>query len=202
MKSPIEVFSDWVDLGKDVGMEKNHFEPVLEMINLFRTKNEFTSIDAGCGNGWLVRYLSNYKKCKSIVGVDGSIKMIEKARSLDKNNQYFCSELSNWNPKSKVDVVFSMEVFYYFKKPEKLIKKIHDKWIKKNGKLIMGIDHYLENKECHGWKNKINISTMNLISKNEWIKYFKESGFSKVTDYQFCAKDNWKGTLVIEGTRV
>ena len=28
MKSPVEVFSDWVDLGKDVGMEKNHFEPV------------------------------------------------------------------------------------------------------------------------------------------------------------------------------
>ena len=95
-----------------------------------------------------------------------------------------------------------MEVFYYFKKPEKLIKQIHDNWIKKNGKLIMGIDHYLENKECHGWKNKINVSTMKLISKNEWIKYFKESGFSKVTDYQFCAKDNWKGTLVIEGTRV
>ena len=66
----------------------------------------------------------------------------------------------------------------------------------------MGIDHYLENEECHGWKNKINISTMKLISKNEWIKYFEESGFSKVTDYQFCAKDNWKGTLVIEGTRV
>jgi hypothetical protein len=43
---------------------------------------------------------------------------------------------------------------------------------------------------------------MKLISKNEWIKYFKESGFSKVTDYQFCAKDNWKGTLVVEGTRV
>ena len=65
MKSPAEVFSDWADLGKDVGMEKNHFEPVLEMINLFKSKNEFTSIDAGCGNGWLVRYLSNYKKCKS-----------------------------------------------------------------------------------------------------------------------------------------
>ena len=23
-KSPIEIFSDWVDLGKDDGMEKNH----------------------------------------------------------------------------------------------------------------------------------------------------------------------------------
>ena len=52
---------------------------------------------------WLARtiYLSNYKKCKSIIGVDGSLKMIEKARSLDKNDKYFCCELTNWNPKIK-----------------------------------------------------------------------------------------------------
>ena len=32
-KSPIEIFSDWVDLGKDDGMEKNHSESVNAMLN-------------------------------------------------------------------------------------------------------------------------------------------------------------------------
>ena len=35
MKTPIEVFSEWVDIGKDEGMEKNHYLPVMEMIKLY-----------------------------------------------------------------------------------------------------------------------------------------------------------------------
>ena len=29
----------------------------------------------------------------------------------------------SWNPKNKVNVVFSMEVLYYFENPQELIKK-------------------------------------------------------------------------------
>ena len=65
-----------------------------------------------------------------------------------------------------------MEVFYYFKNPQILIKHIHDSWIKNDGKLIMGIDHYYENEECHEWKKKINVDTMELIKIEEW-KNFK-----------------------------
>ena len=71
MRSPIEVFSNWVDIGKDEGMEKNHFKPVIKMIDLFDTNKEFTCIDAGCGNGWLIKYLSNLNNCKKDLGVDG-----------------------------------------------------------------------------------------------------------------------------------
>ena len=79
MKTPIEVFSDWVDIGKDEGMEKNHYMPVMEMIKLYNTSNAYSFIDAGCGNGWLVRYLFENTKCVNGIGVDGSNKMIKKA---------------------------------------------------------------------------------------------------------------------------
>ena len=46
MKTPIEVFSDWVDIGKDEGMEKNHYMPVMEMIKLYNTSNAYSFIDA------------------------------------------------------------------------------------------------------------------------------------------------------------
>ena len=32
-KSPVEIFSDWVDEGKDEGMEINHSSAVDEMLN-------------------------------------------------------------------------------------------------------------------------------------------------------------------------
>ena len=109
MKSPIEVFSDWAISGKDDGMRKNHFKPVMKMIKLFEDKYKNPCIiDAGCGNGWLVRHLDEKNKYKKIIGVDGSKSMIAKAKNLDPKNNYICSELDLWKPDDKADVVMSM----------------------------------------------------------------------------------------------
>jgi len=41
-KSPVEIFSDWVDLNKDEGMEINHKEAVDEMLKtVTNSKNSF-----------------------------------------------------------------------------------------------------------------------------------------------------------------
>ena len=65
MKSPIETFSNWVESGKDDGMEKNHFKPVSKMLDLItETQDIFSIIDAGCGNGWAVRKIANIKIVK------------------------------------------------------------------------------------------------------------------------------------------
>ena len=200
MKSPIEVFSDWAISGKDDGMRKNHFKPVMKMIKLFEDKYKNPCIiDAGCGNGWLVRHLDEKNKYKKIIGVDGSKSMIAKAKKLDPKNNYICSELDLWKPDYKADVVISMEVMYYFKKPEKIIKHIFNNWIKKNGVFIMGIDFYLENKKCHDWKEKTGVDTMELFSSAIWIKFFEKSGFKNVNKYFFNEGMEWKGTLVVEG---
>ena len=47
----------------------------------------------------------------------------KKARSLDNLGTYFNADLMSWNPENKVNVVFSMEVLYYFENPQELIKK-------------------------------------------------------------------------------
>ena len=203
MKTPIEVFSDWAISGKDEGMKENHFKPVMKMIELFENKYKNPSIiDAGCGNGWLIRHFDENKKYTDITGVDGSKQMIAKAKSLDHKNNYICSELAFWNPNDKVDVVISMEVMYYFKEPEKIIKHIFKNWIKKNGVFIMGIDFYLENERCHNWKEKTGVDTMELFSSDVWIKFFEKSGFKNVNKYFFNRTKEWKGTLVIEGFKV
>ena len=115
MDTPINVFSNWVRSGKDEGMEKNHSSSVENMLE-FATKelNNYSFIDAGCGNGWVVRSISKDPACEFAVGVDGSANMIEKAKRLDTKSNYYCTDLMDWEPNHKVNLVHSMEVFYYF----------------------------------------------------------------------------------------
>ena len=203
MKSPIETFSEWVKNGKDDGMEKNHYEPVSKIIELINsTENKFNIIDAGCGNGWAVRLVANEKNCKSACGVDGSQLMIQKAKKNDPINNYIHANLNTWNPITKVDVVMSMEVFYYFKNPQKIINNIFNYWLNQNGRLIIGVDFYYENPQCHDWQKQTGVSIMKLLKIKEWTDLFKKAGFKDVKKHQFCASREWKGTLVVEGAKI
>ena len=177
-KHPIEVFSDWVTSGKDDGMEKNHLESVTKMLD-FSLKNfkNFSFIDAGCGTGWVVRMVSKMNLCVNACGIDGSRKMIEKAKRLDINNQYFCSNLLTWKPKFKKDLVHSMEVLYYFENPSIVLKNFFDNWLTERGRLIIGIDFYKENLSCHDWPDKTNVSIMKLLTITDWIRMFEGCGF-------------------------
>ena len=133
-RSPVEVFSEWADLDKDYGMEKNHKESVENMLS-FATKQQkpFSFIDAGCGNGWVVRKVSENPMCIKAEGIDGSDKMIKKAKSIDPKHRYSCADLMTWNPKEKVDLVHSMEVFYYLDNPKEIIQKISNQWLNLGG---------------------------------------------------------------------
>ena len=201
-KNPIDVFSDWAVIGKDKGMEKNHAKSVQDMLEFaYKNLKNFSFIDAGCGNGWVVRKVSKNKECIDSIGVDGSSKMIDKAVSLDKKNDYFCSNLLQWIPEKPVDLVHSMEVFYYFNNPKKIIKHIYSNWIKIGGRLIMGVDFYYENEISHSWPDETNVNTMILLKEKDWINIFKEAGFSNVKKWRSGKKNNWAGTLVVTGTK-
>jgi len=201
-KTPIELFSEWAKNGRDIAMQSGHKKSV-EMMLHFATKDlkQFSFIDAGCGNGWVVRDVSKSVKCINATGVDGSLEMIMKAKGVDRNNSYFCRDLLDWNPRGKVDLVHSMEVLYYFKNPLKLIKHIHNNWLKKKSRLIVGMDFYSENIASHSWPDKTGVSIMELLSENTWIEYFKESGFKNVESWRIGKNENWEGTLVVTGNK-
>jgi trans-aconitate methyltransferase len=127
--------------------------------------------------------------------------MIEKAKRLDKKNNYFCSDLLDWTPKEKVDIVHSMEVFYYFKNPEILVNHIYNNWLNEGGRLIMGIDHYKENKPSNNWKEETSISIMQLFSENTWLDFFKTAGFVNIESWCYGKKDEWNGTLIVTGVK-
>ena len=92
-----------------------------------------------------------------------------------------------------------MEVFYYFENPGNLIKHINNNWIKIGGRLIMGIDFYMENKTSHSWQKECGISIMKLYSEIEWKKFFKNAGLSKVESWRHGESKDWGGTLIVTG---
>ena len=200
MNTPIDVFSEWAQNGKDEGMERHHYQSVMNMINFASSKlSKYSFIDAGCGNGWVVRKVAEDPKCSKAIGVDGSKNMIDKAKRLDVKNKYYCEDLLMWIPNEKADIIHSMEVFYYFENPGNLIKHINNNWIKIGGRLIMGIDFYMENKTAHSWQKECGISIMKLYSEIEWKKFFKNAGLSKVESWRHGESKDWGGTLIVTG---
>ena len=202
-KSPVDVFDNWVKIGKDDGLEKNHASAVAKMVEYSTSSLEqFSFIDAGCGNGWLVRNMSKDSRCIKSIGVDGSRRMIKKAKKLDGKNEYVCSDLLNWKPSEKVNLVISMEVFYYFENPEKLTRHIYQSWLTQNSRLIIGIDFYKENLISHSWPEDTGVSIMKLFSENEWKEFFINSNFTNVRSWRVNQRKDWEGTLIITGEKL
>tara|TARA_B110000259_G_C13997731_1_gene395087 strand:- start:309 stop:920 length:612 start_codon:yes stop_codon:yes gene_type:complete len=201
-KIPTEVFNNWVTLGKDKGMQQNHSKAVENMISYATQRlKKFSFIDAGCGNGWVVRNVSKIENCISATGIDGAFNMIEKAKKEDPLNNYFCDNLIQWSPSEKVDLVHSMEVLYYVEKPESLIHHIYSNWLKDKARLIIGIDFYFENTNSHDWPEKFGISMMQLFDESTWKSFLINVGFKKVESWRVGAKKKWSGTLILTGTK-
>ena len=193
----IDLFSDWALKDRDMGMEKNHMPAVKSMLSLFIDKQskKFSFIDVGCGNGYVVREVSKHPLCHKSIGVDGAIEMIKKAKLIDPDGEYICSDISSWYPSEKVDILQSMEVMYYLENPRDTLINFKQNYLKKNGMMIMGIDFYFENSQCHSWPKDLNVP-MKLFSINEWKEILIDSGFSNIKFYQKHAKENFPGTLI------
>ena len=198
IRKATDIFSEWASIGKDEGMQRNHWNAVKKMFQILNKEQfqPFSFIDAGCGNGWAVREMLKNPLCLNAVGVDGAIEMIERAKKTDPNGNYIYKDLMEWEPKALVDIVHSMEVIYYFNDPKKLILHIKDKWLKPNGKLIMGLDFYEENSDCHDWPKQLD-TQMTLLSINQWVELLKNCGLKDVISYQTNTNDSFEGTLVL-----
>ena len=203
MKSAVEVFNDWTINGKDEGMEEAHSSSVTAMLDfaLNGQKEPFSFIDAGCGTGWTVRRMLSHPLCQSDVGVDGAGGMIEKAQSNDPDGKYFLADLLQWIPDDPVDIVHSMEVFYYLAEPKSLIRHVVENWLKPGGRLIIGVDFYEENRQSHSWVTDCGISVMTMLSESEWKNGFEESGFGYVQSWRHGTDGDWAGTLIVTGLK-
>ena len=198
-KAATEVFSQWALIGKDEGMERGHAASVKAMLELAlpKVKSDFSAIDLGCGNGWVVRLLSEMG-ASHVEGVDGAIEMIKKAQEKDSEHKYSHGMLPEWSPGRRFDLLHTMEFLYYLDDPIEMISTIHDEWLNDGGILVAGVDHYLEHEESLTWPEHVGVhmTTMSII---EWKDAVESAGFTSVEIHQVAAKEGFPGTLVMLG---
>ena len=203
MRKVRDVFDEWAESGKDLGMETGHADAVEEMLEFsLKERSEigeqFSFLDLGCGNGWATRNVYREPLCNRAVGVDGANKMIINARSRGLGEHYVHADLATYDPKETFDLIHSMEFVYYLADPEELIYRIVNSWLNEGGRLIFGLDFYFENAESHTWPKKLNIP-MFMLKEIEWITLFKAPGLKEVTSWRANETTDWAGTLVITG---
>jgi len=160
----------------------------------------FSFLDLGCGNGWVVRDVAKNKLCDRAVGIDGAEQMIANAESRGGNTKYILADINSFDSDDKYDVIHSMEVLYYLDEPSEIIKKISDSWLNDNGRLIVGVDHYYENTDSHSWQEKVG-TRMLMLRESEWINIFKIAGLNEVQSWRSGKDKDWAGTLVITGKK-
>ena len=200
-KININIFDNWASKGKDEGMERGHAFSVDCMLKIIndRTdilKSNFKFLDIGCGNGWVVRKFSNNYLCDLSIGIDGSKNMIEKAKLKDSKGKYYKTNIEAWQSKEKFNIVFSMETFYYLKNINNVLRNISSSILKNDGFIVIGIDHYLENKPSLSWEDEIGIQTQTL-SIDQWKEKLRKNNFNKIEHITVGEKDDWAGTLIL-----
>jgi len=206
MDKTSKLFDVWANTGRSEDMEKGHGTTVNRFLDKLLFTQNFRFLDIGCGNGWVVRKMSQKSSCIKAIGIDKSKMMIKNAKSkiLSEKESYFVSELETWNTKEKFDIIFSMESLYYSVPMEYALEKIF-KLLKKGGIFYCGTDFYSDNHLTTRWVKDMNVP-MDLRSEKEWKKMFRDVGFTTrskhVTDPKNQSK--WKrefGTLFVIGRK-
>ncbi|WP_345992230.1 class I SAM-dependent methyltransferase [Chryseobacterium sp. Chry.R1] len=110
-----------------------------DMLPDFTKKNV---LDLGCGFGWHCRYAIE-QGAKSIIGIDLSEKMLEKAREINnlKGVEYFQSALEEVTyPNQTFDVILSSLTLHYVESFDTISQNIY-KWLKSGGQFVFSVEH-------------------------------------------------------------
>jgi SAM-dependent methyltransferase len=138
-----------------------------ELLPDFRNKSV---LDLGCGYGWHCRY-AREQQARSVIGVDISEKMLEKARELtdDPAISYIHSAIEDVDFSShQFDVVLSSLAFHYIQSFDEICKKVYT-YLKPGGTFLFSVEHPI------------------FTSRNEQDWYYDDQGNRKhwaVDDYQ------------------
>ena len=63
MDKTAKLFDVWANTGRSEDMEKGHGTTVNQFLDKLPLKENFTFLDIGCGNGWVVRKISQKSSC-------------------------------------------------------------------------------------------------------------------------------------------
>ena len=174
-------FDEWAQNNRAESMANGHWDVTVQMLDALDLGTVSSTIDVGCGNGWLIREMLN-RGIQSGLGLDISPEMIavaHKANQFGGREQYFVGNGESIDlPNASVDCITNIESLYYYPKPEEALKE----WarIARSGaQLAMMMDLYVENPATHTWIEALDV-TVRLFSMSELQNMLESNGWSNI----------------------
>ncbi len=177
-----EEFNRWAQAGHGEEMESHHLPIVLPMLPLMKIGPSETILDVGCGAGWLCRMLASQIPHGSVVGLDVSNEMIDRARAASAKFSNLSFAVGGVEripePDASFTRVVSVESAYYWPDPRKGIQEIF-RVLAPGGSAWILINYYRDNPHCHQWGAQYAIPS-HLLWAEEWADLFQRAGFTSV----------------------
>ena len=174
-----EVFDEWALDYHAAGMEEEHWPSVKDAFELIEPSDGLY-LEVGVGNGYGLFYMAtNQYAGGQCLGLDVSANMVALAQKrvtgLD-NVTVRHADFLDFEPHGPApDMIFSMEVFYYFPNNRDGVARAFD-LLNPGGKLMILVNHYEERADSHGWPDQLE-TPMQLWSAKDYFSSMIDVGF-------------------------
>jgi arsenite methyltransferase len=177
-----DIFEAW---GRDYhadGMESEHWPRAREIFNLIEPSAGHY-LEIGVGNGYGLDYMAAHQFARgTCIGMDISESMVERARERTRersNVALMAGDFLDWDfGNQRFDVIFSMEVFYYFPDIHRGIEKAFS-ILNPGGTLWVAVNFYEENTGSADWPDRLG-APLRRWSVADYAASFARAGFSDV----------------------
>lgn len=178
-----EVFDDWARDHHADGMERHH-RPRVEQALAGITVRDGNYLEVGVGNGYAIRLMAEGAfaggRC---YGLDLSPHMAERCRARTgdlANVEILAADFLTWDPGPdlRFDLIFSMEVFYYFPDIQAGIEHAVS-LLRSGGQLLVLVNYYREHAASHRWPEDLD-TPMTLWSASEYAAGFRGAGLVEI----------------------
>lgn len=178
------LFDEWAIEDGAVDMAREHWarvEPVLSALE----PSTGRYLEIGPGNGYALEYMARSKFASGhCLAVELSQEMARmcatRVSDLD-NVEIVVESFLNWRPPAgrHFDLIFSMEVFYYFENIAAAIEKAAS-LLAPGGELIVMVDYYEESHESQDWAQELGVK-LTRWPQARYLDAFKAAGLQAVT---------------------
>lgn len=175
-------FDAWARDGRGDGMEEEHRDVVLQMLDRAALRADHHVLDAGCGTGWTVRLLARLLPRGRAYGVDLSEEMIARARALPAPaNVAFTAAPMHALPfaTASLDRVVSMESAYYWSDLDAALREVA-RVLRPGGLFLAALEFYRENPHSAHWAEAMGLR-LHRLSAAEWEQRLATAGFTELS---------------------
>lgn len=104
--------------------EDHRLRPALDLLGGIPLEVPKTVVDLGCGTGNVTRIIQERWPSAKVVGLDSSTEMLGKAREADSKIQWQQKAIDDWQPKQKLDVIYSNASLHWLGGHETLFPRL------------------------------------------------------------------------------